>query len=396
MISYIGRVVLIDIRQMLALLAIVPVLAFAQEKAVIHVGPFDVEPLLNVDVEKDDNIFNGVKGSEVSSTLTLVKPSLSAVADDGVKTYTINYELENGSYSDVDDNDYTDHSLAAKMDWRVDIRHLIELGAALNSGHQGRSTDSVANSAQDLNEFTNKDLAVKYTFGSEGAKGRIVVAYDKSSLRYDTNIAATSVLESDTDTKSVDFFLAFSPSSRVVFQVIDSENVFRNNSVANRKGRSYLLGATWDFTGTTKGDIRFGRSKNDLINAVGDTSASTWKASVEWSPEAYSVWGFEANKRAQTSENNIGSFVDVNELMVSWKHNWNDRLGLQLMFKNQKNDYIGTTRKDDSDSFELQFLYALRRWVQLGVGFGVENRDSTLLSNKYDKHTMNFSIKASL
>jgi hypothetical protein len=372
-------------------------MAFAQEPAAIYVGPFDVVPELAVDVRRDNNIFNDISGSEVASTLTLVKPSINAVADDGVVKYAVGYQLENGNYSDTTNNNYTDHTFDATMDWRIDVRHLIELTTSVNTGHEDRSTDSVTNiSATDLNEYTNKELGAQYTFGSSGARGRITLGFDTSSLRYSTNQATTSVLESDTDTKNVGVSLAFSPSARVNFQIVESENTFRDNSLKNRKDRSYLVGAEWEFTDTSKGIIGLGRTKNDLVNDVGDTSLSTGQIAVEWSPQEYSVFTFAADKSARNSENNVGSFIDGSEISVEWSYNLSDPVTIKLLAQQQKDDYIGVGRNDTTETFQLTFAYAMRRWLSFDLSIGSNKRESTNAAFTYNKETVNFSLNASL
>lgn len=372
--------------------------ANAQEKAAVYVGPFDVTPSVDVDVQNDDNLFESTSGSEVSSTLTLINPSIIAVADDGVTSYTLEYSVEDGTYSDTDNNDYTDHELSANMNWQLDIRHLVELGATIEKSHEGRTADSVTNlNARDLNEFTDRELVANYTFGSEGSRGRINIGLETSSLRYNTNLAQTAVLESDTDTKSIGLSLGVTPNARLTFQVVDVENTFRNNTQVDRNDRSYLVGAEWEFTGLTKGDVRFGRSNNDLLNVGGgDTSTSTWDASIEWLPSEYSVLMLSANKSAQNTDNNVGSFVDATELTLDWNYQWNDQTVMVVSLQQQNNDFVGTNRNDEANIMRIELIYAMRRWLSFSAALGRQEQTSTFGLNNFDKNTATFSIRASL
>lgn len=372
--------------------------ANAQEKAAVYVGPFDVTPSVDVDVQNDDNLFESTSGSEVSSTLTLINPSIIAVADDGVTSYTLEYSIEDGTYSDTDNNDYTDHELSANMNWQLDIRHLVELGVTIQENHERRTADSVTDfNARDLNEFTDRGLVADYTFGSEGSRGRINIGLETSSLRYSTNLAQTAVLESDTDTKSIELSLGFTPSTRLTFQVVDTENRFRNNVQVNRNDRSYLVGAVWEFTGVTKGDVRFGRSNNDLLNVDGgETSSSTWNTSVEWTPREYSVLTLSANKNAQNTDNNVGSFIDATELALDWNFQWSDQVTTVLSLQQQKNDFVGTNRNDETNAMSFEFIYVMRRWLNLSVALGRQEQNSSFDLNNFDKNTATFSIRASL
>jgi hypothetical protein len=371
-----------------------------QEKAAVYVGPFDVTPSLDLSFTDDDNIFEATSGNEVSSTLTLLRPSFSAVAGDDVTAYTVDYQLEKAVYSNTDNNnDYINHDLSASMDWQVNVRHLLELNASIERNNEERSFDSVNNGigAADLNKSTDSGLAANYTFGSAGARGRVVIGLETNRLRYSTNLAETSVLESDTDSKSIDLSLGFTPSTRLTFQVIDTENTFRNNVDANRNGLSYLVGAQWDFTGVTKGNVRFGQTENDLVNLpVGETTTATWAASVEWQPQEYSVLTFAANRGVENTDNDVGSFIDTSEISVDWVYQWSNQLNMQLSFQQQENEFVDGNRNDETDTVNLVFIYALRRWLSLSMGVVNEQRNSDNILNEYEKNTATLSINANL
>jgi hypothetical protein len=372
--------------------------AIAQEKAAVYVGPFDVTPSIDLSLVDDDNIFEATNGNEISSRLTLLRPSFSAVADDDVTAYTVEYQLEKAVYSNTNNNDYINHDLSASMDWQINVRHLLELNASVVRNNETRSFDSVTSTdAADLNKSTDRGLAANYTFGSEGARGRIAIGFETNSLRYLTNLDDTGILESDTNSKNIEMSLGFSPSTRLTFQVIDTENTFRNDSAANRDGLSYLMGAQWDFTGVTKGSVSFGQTENDLVNVpAGETTTDTWAASIEWLPREYSVFTLTANRGVQNTDNDVGSFVDTSEISVDWMYQWNDQLSMQLSFQQEGNDFIDGNRNDDTDTVNLAFIYALRRWVSLSFGLVNEQRSSDNILNVYEKNTATLSINANL
>lgn len=372
--------------------------AFAQEQAALYMGPFEVTPSIAVDVEKDDNLFEATSGNEVSSTLTLVRPSISAFADDGVKSYTIEYSLENGTYSDTSNNDYTNHDLSANLEWRVDIRNLIEFNASLQRSHEGRSEDSVTDfNAADLNEFTDEGLTVNYTFGGEGSRGRINIGFETNSLRYKTNREDTAVLESETDIKTLEFSAGFSPGSRINFQVIDTGNSFPNNPLSDREDISYLIGAQWEINDLVTGDVRVGRSDNDLLNvAGGDTSTSTWDAEIEWQQNENSVFTLSAGKSVENTDNNVGVFIDASDIGFDWAYQWTDLLALQVSLQQQEDEFVGAGRTDDTHSVNLGVSYTLRRWLTLTAEVGYQERDSTDDLNDFEKNTVMLSISASL
>jgi hypothetical protein len=367
------------------------------ESAAIYVGPFDVTPTLNLNVENNDNVFLEQNGNETSATLTTLAPQVSAVAGDEVMRYELVYRLENGLYSGVDNTDYTDHKLDVNIGWRPDIRHLIELGVSESRGHDERSIDSVSGlNANELDKTKEKELSADYTFGSEGAKGRLIIGFKTNSLRYTTNQATTNVLESDTNTANARFSVAVGASTRALVEVTNAKNTFHANETNNRQDRSYAIGVEWELSDLIKSAIRVGRSNNDLLNAVGDTSSSIGQASITWSPLEYSVLTLTANKSTANTENNIGSFVDRSRVELGWAYKVNDRLTASTSIGRQRDNFINANRKDTTNDSQVQLSYAFRRWLSVGLGLSAEKRTSSDALLGYDNNKVVLSVKSSL
>jgi polysaccharide biosynthesis protein VpsM len=370
---------------------------FAQEAAAIYVGPFDVTPTLNINVENNDNVFSESAGNETSSTLSQFVPGITAVADDGVVRYSLDYQLENGRYSGVDNNNYTDHKLEAKMDWRLDIRHLIEFGGAESRGHDERTVDSISGlNATELDKTKDREFSANYTFGSEGARGRLSIGFTTNSLRYLTNRQTTNVLESDTETINARFSVGFGASSRALVEIVDTDNSFRANEVNNRQDRRYLVGVEWEASDIVKGNIRLGRSQSDLINTVGDTSSSVGEASITWSPVEHSVFTLSANRAAQNTENNIGSFVERSEVLLGWNYKINGSWTAAVSTGRQRDDFVNANRRDTLNDTQLQLRYAFRRWLEVGMGITRTQSTSTDPSLSYDNNKIVLSVNATL
>ncbi len=366
------------------------------EKAAIYMGPFDVTPEIDVVSETDDNASSAPSGTEIKEDVFLVRPSFSAVADDGVVRYTVEYELENGTSSNAN-SDYTDQTLTAQMRWSVDIRHLIEFNASIDDGHQERAADNVSAAAEELNQFTNQRLGVNYTFGSDGATGRIVIGYQDSSLRYDTNLDTTDVLETDTSVANAELSIALSPVTRFILQVEQTENTFLVDSLSNRRDNRYLVGFAWELTGLLTGDVRLGETTNDLVNVPGNaTTSATGNVSIEWKPNTLSTWTFSANQNTQNSENNVGTFTNTLEYTLGWDYQWRDNITSTFSLTKVEDEFVGASREDDTNRLSLGVNYAMRRWLSFGLTYQYEERDSVDNNFDFDKNVFNLSVNASL
>lgn len=368
------------------------------EPAAVYVGAFDVTPTVKVNVQEDDNIFLQVSGSETSSTVTIVQPAFSAVADDGVTRYRVSYELEDGTYDDTVNSDYTDHQLSAGFDWRIDVRNLLELKTNYRRDHDDRSADSVTSlGAADLNEYKDRDFSAGYTYGAPESRGRISVNYRTQNLDYTTNLADTSVLESDSDTVDGSFSVAVGAVTRVVAQVVERSTDFPNDSVQNRDDSSFFVGADWEVTGLTSGSVRVGQTDSDLVNASGnDSSSTTGSVSISWAPYEYSKWTLLSSQSVENSENDVGSFVDRASLGVSLDHQWSDTFSMNVSITQRDDDFVGANRSDESLASQIGFNYVIRRWVTVGLSFSQVDKDSSDAAFTYDRNITRLSFSASL
>jgi hypothetical protein len=367
------------------------------ESAAIYVGPFDVIPTLDINVENNDNVFLEGRGNERSATLTTLAPQISAIGGDEVVRYELEYSLENGRYSGVENTDYTDHKFGANVAWRPDIRHLIELGVSESRGHDERSVDGVSGlSANQLDKTKDNELSANYTFGSEGARGRLIIGFKTNSLRYTTNQATTNVLESNTDTTIVNLSIGVGARTRALVEVTNVKNAFHSRVQNNRQDQSYAVGVEWELSDLMKGAILVGRSNSDLLNAAGDTSSSIGQASIAWSPLEYSVFTLTANEGAENTENNIGSFVDRSRVELGWNYQVNDQLAVITSLGRQRDDFINDNRQDTTNDSQIKLNYAFRRWLSMSLGFSTEKRTSSDTSSNYDNNKVVLSVNTSL
>lgn len=365
----------------------------------IYVGPFDVLPTLEVEVQQDDNLFRQTAGNETKSTLTLLRPAVSAVNDDGVVRYSFNYQLENGQYSTISNSDYTDHNLSAGMDWRVTVRQLLEFKTDINLGHDAHSEDRLTNeTATDLDEYENQNFSVNYTLGTRESAGLLRVGYRYQNREYTTNRATTSFLDNDTQNVNVSLSLGTGVTSRIIGELSHGETDFSSNSLQNREEDRYSLGLEWRVTDLIDGEVRVGESTNKLINQASSTTSSTAEASIKWSPLTYSTVDFSLSKGVQNTTNNVGSYTDTRTQNITWNHSWNNVFSTQISYNMQDSDYVGQNRNDSLDSWRFGFNYAVLRWLDVGLSAGREEQNSSGASpgSSYNRNTTTLSLKGKI
>lgn len=395
MMSHIQTAIIISLSLFLAS----TVIAQETDSNPIFVGPFDVVPTLDVEIQRDDNLFRETAGSERQSTLTTIRPNISAVNDDGVVRYTLDYQLENGQYSSINNSDYTDHNLSAGMDWRVTVRHLLEFKTEMVWGHDNRSPDSVSGvAATDLDEYEDRNFSLGYTLGTQESIGLLRIGYRYQDKEYSTNRATTNVLDNDAQNVNVSFSVGTGAGSRVVTELSHGETDFSNDAQQNREEDRYSLGLQWQITGLIDGEIRLGESKNKLVNQGSSSTSSTAEASIKWSPYTYSTVDFSLSKGAQNTSNDSGFYTDTETQNITWNHAWNDVFSTSVSYNKQDNDYVGTNRNDTSEVWNFGVSYSVRRWLDIGLSLARDKLDSsgTTATSDYSRNTTTLTFKGKI
>jgi len=330
---------------------------------------------------------------------TVVVPSISAVTDNGVTRFALRYSLENGDRSDLNSAfDYTDHELSTELDWQANVRNRVSLGWALSDGHSDPSSDN----SEQQNEFERTNISFRYTFGADGARGRVILGVTQGDQEFTNNrtgvLSPTAGLDNEQLTTDLTFSVGLGGASRLVIQAINTESEFDNDTSRKREDLSLLAGLEWDVTDKTRGNIRLGRSKSDLVQGP-QTNSSTWLINISWAPRQQTSFNLSTSRSANNSDDGIGSFTIATNTSASWSYQWTSRISSVLSFNTTENDFQGAgSRVDDVDTVSLSLSYALKRWLSMGLVFENSERESTINSglNNFDREQARFVLNMSL
>jgi len=169
--------------------------ALAIEPASISDGPVAVIPQLSVQLAHDDNIFSE-QTNETSSAKVIVTPSVELLAERENDAYRVRYAVENGSFLDSHDDDYTDHDLQGQSIIELNSRNRFDLQAGYLKEHEDRGTgvdDQSGGGVDKPIEYSEFNLQGLYTYGASGyfASNREVGAIVFSAqVRADATLAS--------------------------------------------------------------------------------------------------------------------------------------------------------------------------------------------------------------
>ena len=126
-----------------------------------------------------------------------------------------------------------------------------------------------------------------------------------------------------------------------------------------------------------------------------DDDGFSWEVDVTYMPRTYSSFNLESRRYSEET-NGLGNAVDSNMTTVAWNHDWNSRSSTKVSFGGGQEDYTGSNRSDDIYDIDASYTYAFRRWVDLGLGYRLEDRDSDISRFDYTRNEVYVEAKLSL
>ena len=108
--------------------------AVALDPQAIDLEPFRFIPTLLAEMKQDSNIYS-LSDNEVSSFVTVLKPTFDLVAQDRDNLYTARYGIIGGFYGESDNN-YLDHVFSVNAHVEPTGRFRFDVGAGYNFLHE--------------------------------------------------------------------------------------------------------------------------------------------------------------------------------------------------------------------------------------------------------------------
>ena len=378
--------------------------AFAVDPANLQGGPVFITPTVDSKLGYVDNLFRSDK-DEKDTGVSTVKPRLQAWLESGVNTYSLTYELADYRYFDSGDDDFTDHTFNLDMHQEFNARNVTNVFAEYYNGHEERGTGLSEGVAELIDKPVELDRTIfggDYTYGSVASRGRIKLAAKATEHEYQNFDNYTRYRSRDRYDYGGTFFWKIAPKTDALAEVRYIDTEYDKTNPANPAGTfdseeyNYLVGVAWEATAKTSGSIRLGMFDRSYdSSARSDDDGFSWEVDLTYRPRTYSSFNLES-RRYSDETNGLGDAIDANMTTITWAHDWGVRSSTSLAFGAGTEDYTGSERKDDRYDVKASYHYAFRRWVDFGIGYRFEDRDSDLGLFDYTRNEVFLEAKLSL
>jgi len=342
-------------------------------------------PYFNLGVGRDSNLFL-TQSNAKSSDIVTYNPGLKLDIESRSARFGFGYDLKVGKYSQSTADNYTDDKIFGTADLVLNSSTGLRFAADRTRGHDPRgSTDRVGAGKPD--EYRTTAGSALFAYGANDAKGRIEVEAGTVEKRYTNNRATTIGSDRDTRNMAGRFFFKVAPKTSLLFEAgQDKIDYVLGTSQQDSTDNRYLAGITWDATAATSGTIKVGRITKDFVVATRrDFSGSGWEAQVSWKPLSYSKVDVYTTKSVSESTGQ-GDFTLTKKFGASWTHGWDSRLTSILSASRADDEFVGSTRNDQTTSVGFKVDYKVMRWMTIGGEINNTKRDSNTINLDYTKN----------
>jgi len=369
---------------------------WAVEAAAIPIGEAALYPSLNIISGYDDNIL-ATEQNQVSSWVTRINPTFLFEAQKDNVLAQINYSIEQGIIHNSTDDNYLDHDLTGTVNIIGNSRNRVDFRTSFIKGHEARGDEeggAVTQTSSPL-EYDLSSIKGIYTYGGIGAKGNIELSAGYKDKKF-TNFRDITQTR---DFNQIDLGAAFkyrisdrtSANAKIIHYQLDY-----NHSNKDNTNTRYLFGASWEATAKTSGYIDIGWSEKDFNDStLEDTNGGTWDISINWQPRSYSTFIFNSGQEFGESTAD-SSYINTKNYGINWDHYWKEHIKTTVSYNRINEDYGNSDRKDTTDTYSIGVNFETKRWLNMGVGYTIIDRESNLDDRSYEKNTLMLTVQMSL
>lgn len=358
----------------------------------IDIYGFNFTPTLFFSEAYDDN-FRELEHNVQSSMVTRIAPSFELKAEDRNSATRLIWQPTRNIYHDEPDASNTAQRVQLASIMEFTDRHRLELEGEWRKYE--RTTDTAVPGEND--KIQNSQVNGVYTYGARSAANQLEFGANYAELRYDNSGGVNDDKERNTTALKTTWYHRIGSNTRGLVEY--DHTIFdylQSNSTRSSKSDALLAGAEWDLTARTTGKVRVGyEHKNFDSSQSKDLNNPTWQVDLQWKPRTYSTFTFLA--RQALAEGDDGSdAVKTTFTQVGWRHGWTERITSVAQVGVGRNVYEGQSRTDDLREYHLGVIYAMRRWMDIEVGYRYRDNNSDADNQSYERNVFQVSFDISL
>ncbi|BCX82236.1 polysaccharide biosynthesis protein VpsM [Methylomarinovum caldicuralii] len=355
-------------------------------------------PALRVGYAWLDNVFRSEK-QEKADTVFQARPMLHWKAGTVVYDLNARYQGNYGVYRVLDEQDYMDHTLSIGFGLHPTEKMALELSDRYKIGHdQPGISGTQVFAPPKPNRWHDNRFRAQFTYGRRIATAQLQLAYEEATRRFQNNQREFSDRNQHTGTATWLYHVL--PKTWLVTEFQYQINDFQMNKAFDQDSDQWHVfqGASWEISAVTQGEILLGylRSTPKDQRFFKPFSGFGARISINWQPRTYSRVTLRAERMPQLGST-ASAFFLANRIGLTLQHEPTERIRIQTSAAYEKDDYsfnrFGPERQDRFLRFGLEINYAMLHWLNLGLGYSHDIRNSSLRLSDYAANTISFHVQ---
>lgn len=365
----------------------------------IPVGQGLLYPSVTIEETYDDNIFLQ-QTNTIDSWITTVSPRVVFEQPGEFRGYRLEGGVSKGIFHNSSGDNFTDADISGVATYTPNNRITTTMGAGYLMAHDergsGDSRGAAATAFPHPDEFHEWNLFGRYEYGlKEMFAPRFSVELSHTDTEYDNNRARTASNDLAENFLRGTFSYMVMPNTSLELEGVVSDVDYDTANSDNTKYK-LLAGASWDATYQTTGFAKVGKQKIDFDNGT-NVDGLAWEIGVDWSPLSYSTFNLSSSRDTTDSSGiGVGSSTETTTNKISWRHHWKSYLESRVFYELKDEDFLGTTREDQTDTFKVEIEYAMRNWLHFGLNLMHQEASSTAAGFSFDNNVLNLTAKIGL
>ncbi len=371
----------------------------------VRLGAFEIKAGVKVSETYTDNVFAS-ETNKKSDIITSVAPDITVTSTWSRHQLRLRGSLDTRFHAQESDENATDWALGA--DGRIDITRntTLALDAGYRREHEERGEPDAFAAAEEPTQYdiieTGFELAQRFNRFSVALGGRY------ADVDYE-DVARTGGGTIDNDFRDREEYLA---QFKLGYEVSPDTNLFAVAEVnqrdydridpalgAKRDSEGYELrgGVDLKLTRLVDGQVYVGyREQQYDAAALEDVSGVSYGANLNWYATPLTTLRFTALSDLEETIEAGASGNERTALGAAVDHELLRNLILTADASYENEDFIGSSREDDTYTFGFGGTYLMNRHFRLGLNYKFTSRDSTDLGEDYDENLIGVFIRTDL
>ena len=377
----------------------------ALDPAAVPFGSMLVYPALGVGTKYDSNVYR-LPTHELDDWALVVSPTILGELPHRDNMYTVLYKGEYAQYDQYSNVNYDDHLFRVGADWNLSHRSNLEILLDYKREHDEPASNDRSGAIgrlRGVDKWEASGASAVYTFGAEGAKGRIELAADYSEKRYLNHELFTYYSNVDEGRLRGRFWWQVQPKTRALVEIRYSDFDYINTPLQNgvpdtqdNQQTRYLFGVTWEALAKTTGRALIGYNDKQFDSDLReDGSDFSWEVGVEWRPQTYSKVDFSTGQDYIESTGE-GDAINRKQAGVKWSHYWKPRFVTDISLSYEDRAYLNDPRRDERWRAGVGATYNMRRWLDFRAEYEYVDNSSNEPLEEYERNVFWLNMDVSL